>query len=437
MRRGALIALACFLAVAAAAALGVWWATRPQTLRVAVVTDSEEHRLLAAVASHLQRERASVRLRLALVPDLAATAAAIDAEATDLAVVRSDIAMPPAAQTMLIMRRSAAVILTPPGSDIDTIPELRGLTIGVLRGPPGGGAANSRLLDRVLAQYDIAPDTTPRATLPLAGASEALQGGKVGALLVVGATSSGLVADTVAAVSHAYGGAAPVFVPIAEAKAIAQRDPGFEATEIVRGAFGGATPKPAEDVATLGVTTRLVAKTSLRDSLVGDLTRLILAARSAVAPLAPSANRIEAPSTDKGEALATHPGAAAYLDGEEETFFEKYSDVFYIGAMLLSVLGSAAAAIMSRMSASDHIRVETLLARLLEIHRAVRLAPGRGEIDRLEQEADDILAATLESHQVKALDGHNVSALSLALHQVRLAIEDKRRGTRDPSAAGA
>jgi hypothetical protein len=246
---------------------------------------------------------------------------------------------------------------------------------------------------------------------------------------VVGAPSNGLVPDTVAAVTLASG-ASPVFIAIAEAKAIAQRDPGFESTEVVRGAFGGASPKPAEEFDTLGVTTRLVARASLRDSLVGDATRAILAARPAVAAIVPAANRIEAPSTDKGEALPTHPGAAAFLDGEEETFFEKYSDFFYIGAMLLSVVGSAVAALLSRLNTQNHMRVETLLARLMEIHRAVRAARDPAIVDGLEQEADDILAATLESHQVKALDGHNVSALSLALHQVRLAIEDQRRAVR-------
>ena len=436
MRRGALIALAGALAVVAAVALAVWWSGRPQTLRLAVVADSEEHRVFAAMANYLQRERAPVRLRMTMLTDLAAAGAALEEGRVDLAVVRSDISMPPSGQTALIMRRSAAIVLTPPGSDLDTVAELRDQAIGVLRGPPGGGAANSRLLDRVLAQYDIAPESVRRVVLPLSGATEALQNKTVGALLVVGAPSTGLAADTVAAVSLAYGGASPTFVPIAEAKAIAQRDPGFESTEVVRGAFGGATPKPPETFETLGVTTRLVARASLRDATVGDLVRHLLAARPAVSAIAPAANRIEAPSTDKGEALPTHPGAAAFLDGEEETFFEKYSDVFYIGAMLLSVLGSAAAAILSRMSAQTHVRVETLLARLLEIHRAVRATRDLAEIDRLEHEADEILAATLESHQVRALDGHNVSALSLALHQVRLAIEDRRRADRAAPAAG-
>ena len=65
------------------------------------------------------------------------------------------------------------------------------------------------------------------------------------------------------------------------------------------------------------------------------------------AAMTPLANRMEEPSTDKAAPFPAHPGAVAYLDGEEETFLDKYSDFIYIGAMLLSVLASAAAALAS------------------------------------------------------------------------------------------
>ena len=257
MRRAVVIALAGALALVAAVALGLRWATRPNVLHVAVVAESDEHRVLATAASQFQRERAAVRLRLTLVPDLAASGAAMEADKADLAVVRSDVGMPPSGQTALIMRRSAAILLAPPGAALAAVPDLKDRTIGILRGPPGGGAANSQLLDRVLAQYDIAPDSVRRTILPLSEAAHALQTKAIDALLVIGAPTTGLTADAVATLSLANGGASPVFIPIAEAKAIAQRDPAFDSIEVIRGAFGGASPKPAEPFETLGVTTRL------------------------------------------------------------------------------------------------------------------------------------------------------------------------------------
>jgi hypothetical protein len=44
-----------------------------------------------------------------------------------------------------------------------------------------------------------------------------------------------------------------------------------------------------------------------------------------------------------GAALPAHEGAAAFVDGTERTFLEKYSDYMWGAILLLSVLGSAAA----------------------------------------------------------------------------------------------
>ena len=57
----------------------------------------------------------------------------------------------------------------------------------------------------------------------------------------------------------------------------------------------------------------------------------------------PGAAQIEKPDTDKDAALPAHPGAAAYIDGTERTFLEKYTDYIWCAILLLSGLGSAGA----------------------------------------------------------------------------------------------
>ena len=72
--------------------------------------------------------------------------------------------------------------------------------------------------------------------------AEALKTRQVDALFVVAPTTGGLANEAVAAVTRA--GGAPKFIPIAEAKGIAQRSNAMESTEGVRGAFGGEPPRP-------------------------------------------------------------------------------------------------------------------------------------------------------------------------------------------------
>jgi hypothetical protein len=245
-------------------------------------------------------------------------------------------------------------------------------------------------------------------------------------VLVVGTITGRIVTETVAAVAQASEGA-PVFIPVGEADAIEQRLPAFETLEVVRGSFGGTSPRPAETVETLGVSHRLVALTSLDDAVVAELTRLIFAMRPALVAEAPIASRIESPEIAKGAALPVHPGAAAYYEGEVQTFFERFGDWFYLGVMALSIAGSGLAAMASSAAGRSRARNMALLNDLLAIVRAAHEAADEADLDRLEQGADEILAAALAKAGGGAIDNAGVAAFTLGLDQARRAIAERRR----------
>ena len=424
MRRHLFAAVAVVLALVAVVALSAWYFERPTVVRVTVARDTPDHQLMTAVAGVMSRERETLRLRVIAVDNASASAAAIDNGATDFAVVRTDIDMPRQGQTVAILHRSPVVIMAPGGSGITQIADLRGRSIGVLA-PRPGAEANARLVDLLLAHYD-AGEGTRKVTLTADELPQAFADRRIDALVAVGEPSTNQFNDILSAVAAA-GQGPPEFIPVMEGKALAQRVPVFEPVEVPRGAFGGATPRPARDIQTIGVSTRLVARAKVADGTVGEMVRILFATRPLIAAAAPLANRMEAPATDKGATLPVHPGAAAYLDGEEETFLDKYSDFIYIGAMLLSVLASAAAALASRLTAANHARSEELMELLLEHLAAAREAASSARLDELEREADTVLGQALEAGSLRHLDTHRVTALGLAIDQVRLAIRDRRR----------
>ena len=88
---------------------------------------------------------------------------------------------------------------------------------------------------------------------------------------------------------------------------------------------------------------------------------------------------------------------------------------------------NAAAALASRLTAMTHARSEELMELLLERLGNAREAPSAARLDELEREADTILAQALEAGSLRHLDTHRVTALGLAIDQVRLAIRDRRR----------
>jgi TRAP-type uncharacterized transport system substrate-binding protein len=414
------------LTVAAAAATAIYYIQRPNVLRVAVPHDSDDQAIMAAAALDFAGDHEGIRLKLIAVDGLAESSRVLEEGRADLAIVRSDIAMPPNGQTVLIMRRNIAVLFAPAQTGLHAIDDLRGHKIGILQSVPAGKADNQLLLDTALAQYDVPLASVKRVSLSIGEVARAIDHKEIDAVFAVGVPGSEGLTEAVGAVATA-GHGAPVFLPIAEAKAIAQRSPVFEEATVMRGAFGGAQPKPAVEFDTLGVSTRLVARNTLSNETAGEVTRLLLASRPAVAARIPIANRIEAPPADKGAALPVHPGSLAFLDDEEQSFFEKYSDAFYIGAMCLSVLGTGLAAAAARLSRHNTADADKILHRLIEITKATRTAEHAGLLDDYEEEADELLALALAPDAVHALSVNRMGALTLALNQVRHAIAERRQ----------
>jgi TRAP-type uncharacterized transport system substrate-binding protein len=426
MRRTALLLIALGTGLVALTILGLYFYERPTSLKVAVPRGGESQKLFAALNQELIKTHADLRFHLVPANDLRATAKAMADGAVDLAVVRSDIAMPTNAATALILSHQLAMVAAPHGANYANFSDLKGKRVAIVASEISGDA-NQKLLETIEAQYALPPDAIDGKWVDLAGLLPLLQSGEMDAVLAFGAFDSPQIVEIVQLLSHLVEPPEPpVFIPIHESVAMAKRYPGLEATEILRGAFGGSPSRPAENVETIGATLRLVARNDLANSTVGDVTSLILANRGAAAATAPLANHMEAPETDKGGVLPTHPGAAAFLDDEEQSFFEKYSDVIYIGAMVGSVLISSLAALASRMTVRGYARFDELMEQALTILKAGRETTDAQALNQLELEIDEILTQSLAAAQMPKLDGHQLAALTLAVQQARLVIADRR-----------
>jgi TRAP-type uncharacterized transport system substrate-binding protein len=432
MRRFELGAIAGGSALIACAFAAFLYLERPCELRVAVPRGNDDDQaILSAAAQKFSESREDIRLKLVLVDNLTQSARSLEEGRADLAVVRTDLAMPLNGQTVLIMRRDAALFMAPQDSGIHGIEELQGHKIGILQSGIASPPDNRLLLDTALAQYDVPLNSVQKIPLRLAELPQALVDKRIDVVLAVGVPGSASLAETVNAVAPVRD-KQPVFFPIAEAKAIAQRAPAFEGVEVLRGAFGGAQPKPAADFETLGVSTRLVARSSLTNEAAGELARLMLAVRPSIAAVISAANRIEAPSADKGATFSIHPGVLAFLDDEEKSFFDKYSDMFYIGAMCLSALGTAVAAAMARLKSQKAPDTERILRRLIELIRAARGARHLDILDDCEKEADELLERALALDMIHGLSPNRVGALNLALSQLRHVISERRQNLAAP-----
>jgi TRAP transporter TAXI family solute receptor len=429
-----LISLATILALIGTASAAYYFAMRPVTLKIAVGPQaSDDYKLIQALAQVFSRERNTVRLRPVVTDGPAASAAALSSGTADLAVIRGDLTVPKTAQSVAVLHKNVAVLWVPakPSKDKDKakaktaagvsgITDLSGKRVGVI----GRTEANAGLLGVILRQYGVDPAKVTTVALPVSEVADAVRNRKIDALLAAGPLNSKIIGEALAATAHT--GREPVFLPIDSAEALAANHPLYESASIPAGAFGGAPARPDNDVKTVSFSHYIVAREGASDSTIATFTEQLFTARQTVMAEVPLAAKIETPDTDKDAVIPVQPGAAAYVDGEEKSFLDRYSDLIWFSLMGLSAMGSAGAWFASYLRKDERTGNVSQRDRLLDMLTAARRCSSCEDLDAMQTEADAILRDTLTVYENGAIDGAALTAFSIALEQFHNAVADRK-----------
>jgi len=427
-RRFAFVALAGLMAVLGIAAAGYYFALRPVTLKIAVgPANSDDLKVVQTLAQAFNNQRNSqIKLRPLPTDGAVASAQALAEAKADLAIIRGDLEVPRNAQAVATLRKNVAVLWVPPPvkvkgkkapPKITKIAQLAGHRIGVI----GRTQANVNLLKVILQQYGVDPNKVEVIQFPANEAAEAIRSQKADAYLAAGPANSKITTDAILASSR--DGGAPTILAIDLADAIAQNHPAYEAATIPAGSFGSV---PEEEVKTINFAHHIVARRGLSESTVAAFTRQLFSIRQALKNEFPLAAMIETPDTDKDATIPAHPGAAAFVDGEEKTFLDRYSDFIWWSLMALSAMGSAGAWFAGYLKKDERSNNSSLRERLLEMIASARKSESTEELDQLQAEADGILRDTLQGFEQGAIEDGALIAFNIALEQFHNAVADRR-----------
>ena len=430
-RRLTFVMLAGVLAIVGALAAGYYFAMRPVTLRIAVgPASSDDLRVVQALAQALNNQQHGlVRLRPLPTDGALASANLLGEGKADLAIIRGDLEVPKNAQAVATLRKNVAVLWVPPAGrvkgkkaapKITKITQLAGHRIGVV----GRTQANVNLLKVILQQYGIDPGKVEIIQFPANEAADAIRNQKADAYLAAGPVNSKITADAIAA--SLRDGGTPKFLAIDTAEAIAQNHPAYEASEIPAGTFGGSPDKPEEEVKTISFSHHIVARKGLSESTIAAFTRQLFAIRQTLKTEFPLAAKIETPDTDKDATIPVHPGAAAFVDGEEKTFLDRYSDYIWWSLMALSAMGSAGAWFAGYLKKDERGANSSQRDRLLDMLTAARHCDSTDELDQMQSEADAILRHTLECFEHGAIEQGTLTAFNIAIEQFHHAVADRK-----------
>ena len=421
------ISLAAALAIVGASVAGYYFAMRPVILRVAVgPANSDDLKVIQTLAQAFSHQTSSqIRLRLTPTEGATASAQALADGKADLAIIRGDLDVPKNAQAVATLRKNVAVLWVPPpikgkkaAAKITKVAQLAGHRVGVV----GRTQANVNLLKVILQQYGVDPAKVEIIQFPVNEAVEAIRNQKADAYLAAGPVNSKITTDAIAASTR--DGGSPKFLAVDLADAIAQNHPAYEAAEIPAGSFG--SDRPDEEVKTISFSHHIVARKGLSESTVAAFTRQLFAVRQSLKNEFPLAAKIETPDTDKDATIPVHPGAAAFVDGEEKTFLDRYSDYIWWGLMALSAMGSVGAWFAGALKKDERNMNTSQRDRLLDMLRTARACDSTDELDRMQAEADDILRDTLQCFEHGAIEQGTLTAFNIALEQFHNAVADRK-----------
>jgi TRAP transporter TAXI family solute receptor len=426
-RKMTLITLAGTLAIVAAVAGAYYFAMKPVPLRIAVgPPNSDDVKVVQALVQSFSRDHYTVRLRPILTEGATASAKALADGKADLAIIRGDLEVPKNARAVATLRKNVAVIWVPPavkgkksGPKITKFSQLTGRRVGVI----GKTQANVNLLNIILRQYGVDPAKVTIVQFSTTEVAEAVKDQKVDAFIAAGPVNSKITNDAIQASSR---DGTPTFLAIDSAEAIAQNFPIYEASEIPAGAFGGAPARPDDDVKTISFSHHIVARQGLSDVTIAAFTRQLFAIRQQIINDFPLAAKIETPDTDKDAVIPVHPGAAAYVDGEEKTFLDRYSDYIWWSLMGLSAMGSVGAWFASYLKKDERNVNVSQRDRLLDMIATARKSHSLEELDEMQVEADEILRDTLNCYENGAIEEGTLTAFNIALEQFHNAVADRK-----------
>lgn len=428
----ALLILAAGMLAFGVAAGTLYYALRPVTLRIAVgPPGSEDQKLIQLMAQTFARDGNAIRLSPITTEGATESIALFAAGKAELAVARGDLNMPANAESVAILRKNVVVLWSTPGLParngkkqttikVKSLDELAGHKVGVI----GRTQANVTLLRVILTESGINPDKVTVSQYATNQIAEMARDPTIDAFMAVGPLNSKITADAITATATARG--EPKFLPIDVSEAIAQKHPLYESEEIAGSIFSSSPARPEDKVETVSVNHLIVAAKSVSDTSIAGFARQLFTDRQQLARELPSAAHIEKPDTDKDAALPAHAGAAAYIDGTERTFLEKYTDYIWGTILLLSGLGSAGAWLQHYWKRDERERYTTHRDNLLDLISRVRKAETPEELAQMQAAADGILREALDCYDDGAIEESDLSVIGLVLEQFHHAVADRR-----------
>ena len=389
------------------------WLRNSETLVFAVGEPNGVEARFAAKLAAVLKSNAS-RLRLKIVPnaDNAKALTLFDHKDANLAILRTDAKVPPRARTLAILEHDLVLVLSPGGKKIKSVADLKKKKIAVL-----ADGENSVSFVRSALELSDSADAAQRVQMAPPNTSfDKLFTTGFGAVVAIEHTSK-IMKDKTYEQFAKRGGF--TLNAIDSAKALARKYPAISEETVATGMLSSSPAVPDDDVDTIGLEWLLVAQSKMSTTTAGDLARIIYENKSDLALDNGFASKIEPAETDKDAFIIAHPGAAEYINDDTKSFMDRYSDMMYLGAAALSVIGSIFAGIYTKITRVAPEKASQLATAILDIGERMEHAKTLDQLDDLQDELEAILRGAVIGLRDGTISSDGLDTFKLGYEFVR------------------
>jgi TRAP-type uncharacterized transport system substrate-binding protein len=404
------------------------WLKNSETLTFAVgEANGPEARFAAKLAAMLKAT--SSRLSLKIVPnaDNARALGLFDRKSADLAVLRTDARIPPRARSIAILEHDVVMLISPGDKKIKSLAELKKKKIALLT----SSGNNLAFVRNVL---DITDGSDANSRLQLAPLNSTLDklftSGGYGAVIAV-EHASAIVKDKSFEQSARR---APFTVnAIDESTALTRRFPGISEETLATGLLSSTPQIPDDDLDTVGLHWLLVGQAAIPANTAGELARTIYENKAELALEDGFASKIEPADVDKSAFVAAHQGVAEYINDTSKSFLERYSDLAYLVAAALSVIGSIFVALYTKVTRVAPEKAGELATAILDIGERIAHARTMEALESLQDELEGVLRGAVIGLRDGTISGDGLDTFKLGYEFVRDEIGMRRESLKRQS----
>jgi TRAP-type uncharacterized transport system substrate-binding protein len=403
-------ALTLMLTLATVGAARLWFRHSETLVFATGQASGVEARLAAKLAATLKNNSSTLRIKIVSNPDDGKALAQFERRQADLVILRTDASVPPRARAIAILEHDVLLLISPKGKKIKSLAALKKTRVAVL-----GSNEDEALIRRALESGD---DAAVRIqTVPADSTLDKLFAAGYGAVITLAHASKLMKDKSYERYAKQAGGF--TLNAIDEAKALARRVPGILSEKLETGMLSSSPAIPDDDLDTVGLQWLLVAQSRISNGSAGELARIIYENKAGLALDDGFASRIEPAETDKDALVIAHPGAAEYINDDTKSFMDRYSDVLYLGAAALSIIGSIFAGIYTRITRHAPEKASELASAILGIGERIEHAATMDQLEELQGELEAVLRRAVTGLRDGTISSDGLDTFRLGYEFVR------------------